>query len=171
MRKVRYCVAMSLDGFIAGPKHDYDWIPQDPDFDFNELYAQFDTALMGRKTYEVMRKSSEWMPPGMRILVFSHTLNPTEHSDVTIVAEKAEETITELRSEEGKDIWLFGGGELFRTLATAKLVDTVEVAVMPVLLGDGLPVLPPPSDRIKLKLESRKTSEATGSVSLTYTIV
>jgi len=54
MRRVRYGVAASLDGYIAGPKGEYDWIPMDPDVDFGALMARFDTFLVGRRTYEVM---------------------------------------------------------------------------------------------------------------------
>ena len=66
---------------------------------------------------------------------------------MTVVAERVEETLDDLRAKPGKDIWLFGGGSLFRSLLEARRVDTVEVAVMPVLLGGGIPLLPPPAER------------------------
>ena len=72
---------------------------------------------------------------GMKTLVFSRTLRQLDYPKVTIVAEDAEETLAALRAESGKDIWFFGGGLPFRSLLDAGLVDTVEVAVMPVLLG------------------------------------
>ncbi len=55
MRRVRYVVAMSLDGYIAGPNGEADWIIMDPDIDFRALFEQFDTFLMGRRTFEGMR--------------------------------------------------------------------------------------------------------------------
>ena len=72
-------------------------------------------------------------------------------------------------SEAGKDVWLFGGGSLFRSFLDAGLVDTVEVAIMPVLLGGGIPLLPPPAEQTKLKLTGHKVYK-TGIVSLEYTI-
>src|SRR5262245_37181853 len=172
MRRVRYGVAVSLDGYIAGPKGEADWIIMDPEFDFNALYKQFDTALIGRRTFEVLTggKKKGGAMPGMKTFVFSRTLRQRDYPKVTVVAEKAEETVAALRKETGKDIWLFGGGLLFRSLLDAGLVDTVEVAVVPVLLGEGVPLLPPPARQAKLKLTGRKVYEKTGIVSLEYAV-
>ena len=87
-RRLRYQVAASLHGFIAGPHGEYDWIVQDPAIDFAALFREFDTAVMGRKCFEAM------------------------------VAQGG-----------SGDIWLFSGGELFRSLLDAGLVDTVEMAL------------------------------------------
>jgi|HubBroStandDraft_2_1064218.scaffolds.fasta_scaffold25251_4 dihydrofolate reductase len=156
MRQVRYQVAMSLDGYIAGPKGEFDWIVSDPDIDFAALFAQFDTLLVGRATFEFMVKHGQATVPGTKIIVFSRTLQQRDHPDVTIVADKENETVAALRAKPGKDIWLFGGGLLFRSFLDAGLVDTVEVAVIPVLLGGGIPLLPPPAKHTKLKLTGHK---------------
>jgi dihydrofolate reductase len=77
-RRLRYQVAASLDGFIAGPDGDYDWIVMDPAIDFGALYAEFDTAVMGRKTYEVQTaQGGHGAMPGMEVIVFSRTLVAT----------------------------------------------------------------------------------------------
>jgi dihydrofolate reductase len=89
---------------------------------------------------------------------------------VTIVSTDLEKTVAALRSERGKDIWLFGGGALFRSLADLGLVDTVEVAVVPVLLGGGIPLLPPPYGPLKLRLTHRRVYEKSGIVSLEYAV-
>jgi dihydrofolate reductase len=162
-------VVASLDGFIAGPNEEIDWIPMDPDIDFNAIFSQFDAALIGRRTFEAMLKSGQGLLPGMETFVFSRTLRQSEHPKVTVVAKKPEATLAALRAKPGKDIWLFGGGSLFRSLAEAKLVDSVEVTVVPVLLGGGIPLLPQPAKRINLKLESQKVYK-TGCVSLLYAI-
>jgi dihydrofolate reductase len=169
MRRIRYAVAASLDGYIAGPNGEYDWIVKDPEIDFGELFSQFDTALIGRRTYEVMLNAGQGSLPGLKAYVFSRTLQQRDHPKVTVVAERPAETAAALRAKPGKDIWLFGGGSLFRSLAEAKLVDTVEVAIIPVLLGEGIPLLPPPAQGIKLTLASQKVYK-TGIVSLHYTI-
>jgi dihydrofolate reductase len=171
MRRIRYQVATSLDGYIAGPKGEADWIIMDPDIDFRALFAQFDTVLIGRRTFEGMArgKKKAGAMPGMKTLVFSRTLRQHDYPKITIVAENVGETLTALRAESGKDIWLFGGGLLFRSLLDAGLVDTVEVAVMPVLLGGGIPLLPFPAKQAKLKLTGHKVYK-TGIVSLEYAV-
>jgi len=172
MRRIRYAVAMSLDGYIAGPNDEADWIPMNPEIDFAALFAQFDTFLVGRRTFEAMKRVKPG--PGMslpRTYVFSRTLRQSDHPDVTVVSDKAEETVAALRAEESdKDIWIFGGGALFRDLLDAGLVDTVEVGVIPVLLGGGIPLLPPPAKQTKLKLTGHKVYK-TGTVSLEYAVV
>jgi dihydrofolate reductase len=171
MRRIRYQVATSLDGFIAGPHGEADWIISGPDIDFRALYEQFDTALIGRRTFEGMArgKKKPGALPGMKTFVISTTLRQRDYPKVTILGEKVEETVAGLRAESGKDVWLFGGGLLFRSLLDAGLVDTVEVAVIPVLLGEGIPLLPPPARQAKLKLTGQKVYRS-GIVSLEYAV-
>ena len=162
-------VAMSLDGYIAGPNGEADWIPMDPDFDFGELFSQFDTLLVGRRTFETMVKAGRAVTPGMKTFVFSRTLQAHDYPGVDIVSGEPEKTITSLRATRGKDIWLFGGGVLFHSLAAAGLVDTVETGIVPVLLGGGTPLLPSPAQRVNLKLTGHTVSK-TGVVSLKYSL-
>jgi len=169
MRRIRYAVAASLDGYIAGPNGEADWIIMDPDIDFRALFQQFDTVLLGRRTFEVMAGAGQLGMPGMRTFVVSQTLRQRDHRDVTVVGEGWENTLGALRAEAGKDIWLFGGGSLFRSLLDVGLVDTVEIAVIPVLLGGGIPLLPSPAKRTQLKLTSHKIYR-TGIVSLEYAL-
>jgi dihydrofolate reductase len=170
VRHIRYVVTASLDGFIAGPNGEVDWIVPDPDRDFRALFNQFDTALLGRRSYELTQRpdAPPW-PPGMSVYVFSRTLRQRDHPEVAIVADKLEETLAALRAKSGKDIWLFGGGSLFRSVLEAGLVDTVEVAVRPVLLGGGIPLLPPPAKQANLKLTAHELSK-TGIVTLRYAV-
>lgn len=169
MRRVRFSVAMSLDGYIAGPKGESDWIVMDPDIDFRSLMGSFDTVLLGRKTYDVTRRQSGPGMPGMRAYVFSRTLHPADCPGVVVSASPAE-TMAELKAKPGKDIWLFGGGSLFRSFLDLGLLDAVEVAVIPVLLGGGLPLLPQPASRSKLRLVRHRIYEKTGTVALEYAL-
>jgi dihydrofolate reductase len=172
VRKVAYGGAMSLDGFIAGPNGEYDWIVMDPDIDFSEMMARFDTFLIGRKTFEAMRRMGDAAPPapGIRNFVFSRTLRPEDCPNATL-SDDAVRVVAELRQKAGKDIALFGGGELFRSLLAAGLVDEVNVAVVPVLLGGGIPLLPSPADRARLTLKKHRVYEKSGTVGLDYVIV
>jgi dihydrofolate reductase len=161
---------MSLDAYIAGPNGECDWIIMDPEIDFGEMFQRFDTLLMGRRTFEVVRSQGGGQPmPGMRTVVVSHTMRPEDYPGITIVADRVEETVAQLREEPGKDIWLFGGGLLFRSLLDARLVDTVEVAVIPILLGGGIPLLPPPPKRARLRLVSSRAYKS-GIMSLEYAV-
>jgi len=171
MPRVCYAVAMSLDGYVAGPQGESEWIIMDPEIDFQALMSRFDTVLMGRKTYEVTRQQGGGAAmPGITAIVVSRTLRPQDHPDVTIISDNLTEAIGRLRQKPGKDIWLFGGGELFRSLLDARLVDSVEVAVVPVLLGGGIPLLPAPAQQTKLTLTGHKVYES-GIVSLGYRVV
>ena len=169
MRRVRYLAAVSLDGFIAGPKGEADWIIADPDIDFHGIFRQFDTFLIGRRTYEEMVKRGRKNIPGGTNYVFSRTLSQGDHPGVTIVSDGGEQLVAGLRAGNGKDIWVFGGGSLFGSLAGAGLVDTVEVSIIPVLLGEGVPLLFPGARRIRLVLAGYRTYK-TGIVSLVYEI-
>jgi dihydrofolate reductase len=169
-RRLRYGVAVSLDGFIAGPNGEYDWIIMDPSIDFAAMQKEYDTAVMGRKTYEVMTaQGGHGEMPGLEVVVFSRTLPPATYPGVRILNDDPAKVVASLKAKPGRDMWLFGGGVLFRALLEAGLVDTVEVAVMPVLLGAGIPLLPPGATT-KLILSDQKILPASGIMALSYSV-
>ena len=170
-RRVRYLVACSLDGFIAGPNGEADWIVMDSGMDFQGIMDQFDTFLIGRRTFEAMGPAAQRGSKSNSTYVFSRTLSPEDYPGVSIISEDARGFVDNLRAEPGKDIWLFGGGDLFRSLSSLGVVDTVEVGVMPVLLGEGIPLFPPPGPRTTLTLTKHRVHPETGIVGLEYSIV
>jgi dihydrofolate reductase len=171
MRLIRFSGAISLDGYIAGPNGEYDWIVTDPDFDFGALWKQFDTFLIGRRTYDTMRQMGNTKPmKGFQHVVFSRTMRPADCPGATL-SDDAVSCVKELRTKPGKDIAVFGGGELFRCLLAARLVDRVEVSLVPVLLGGGIPLLPPPAGRTKLKLRKEQLYQKSGTVCLEFDVL
>jgi dihydrofolate reductase len=170
MRALRYSVAASLDGYIAGPDGDYDWIVADPDIDFAAMYEGVSGLVMGRKSYEVSLVTG-FAGPKLPVYVYSRSLPEGQRDGVTF-AHDAIAGIRALKAEgDGKPLWLWGGGDLFRQLAEAGLVDIVEVAIIPILLGGGIPLLPTPGPRLALKLRSHRLYEKSGIVHVEYDVV
>jgi dihydrofolate reductase len=170
MRALRYSVAASLDGYIAGPNGEFDWIVVDPEIDFEAMYAGVSGLVMGRKSYEISLSTGTGGDPKLPTYVYSRTLPEGERDGVTF-AHDAVPHVRKLKAAAGKPLWLWGGGELFRQLAEAGLVDTVEVAIIPILLGGGIPLLPTPGPRLKLKLRSNRLYAKTGTLLLEYDVV
>jgi dihydrofolate reductase len=143
---------MSLDGFIADVGDGTDWMTSDPGYDAKPFFASIDSVLIGRRTYEVMLRHGARNYPRLHTYVFSRTLEPAAYPEVTVLGEDGLAKVAELRAAEGKDIWLCGGGELFRNLLDAGLVDSVEVGMSPILLGQGRPLLPARTQAQRLNL-------------------
>jgi dihydrofolate reductase len=169
---MRYNVAASLDGYIAGPKGEFDWIPEDPTVDFEGLFARIDTVIMGRRTFDTVLSQgpSPWKE-GTRVFVVSRTLSEHDHPGVTVVRDEPARVAASLRAEEGTgEIWLFGGGVLFAELLAAGQVDSVEVTVVPILLGGGVPLLATGLGGAKLTLSSSHAYPS-GMMALHYEVV
>lgn len=167
MRRLRYQVACSLDGYIAGPEGEFDWIIDEPAFDFEALYAQFDVIVMGRKTYEKVHSFSDFS--GKQVIVASNSMRQEDYPDVEVVSNELETRVRELKNQDGRDIWLYGGGDLLSQLLNCNLVDTVEPAIIPILLGGGIPLLATNGVRRQLTLIGQHTYPS-GMVLLEYEV-
>jgi len=170
VRQLRYSVAASLDGFIAGKNGEFDWITIDPAIDFAAMYAGVSGLVMGRRSYEVLAATGGPEAPPLPTYVYSRTL-PEGQRDGVIVARDAVGHVATLKQADGKPLWLWGGATLFRELAGAGLVDAVEVAIIPILLGDGIPLFGAPSHRVPLKLRTHRLYRASGTMFLEYDVV
>jgi len=171
MRSVTYELAASLDAYIADPAGGVDWLFDDGnDYGLADFMTTIDTVIMGRTTYEFGLKQGMKGYEGVTNYVASTTLDPEEHPWVTVVSEGVSDLVAELREGDGKGIWLVGGGRLFRTLLSAGVVDRVSVAVHPILLGRGIPLLPEHPERTPLELEYVQEYE-TGLVRLAYRVL
>ena len=171
MRKLILQVAVSLDGFIEGPNGEIDWCFTDQDYGLKDFFKQIDTLFIGRKTYELMLRMGENASPGFpkfKEYIFSTTLEKVK-DDAVLIKDDIESEVKKIKNENGKDIWLFGGGSLTTSLMDLSLVDEVWLAVHPVVLGGGKPLFPEIKKRVDLKLLDTKVY-STGLVFLKYVI-
>ncbi|EAR67313.1 hypothetical protein B14911_18000 [Bacillus sp. NRRL B-14911] len=177
-RKIILDLAVTLDGFIEGPKGEVDWCIMDPDMNFNNFLNEIDTILYGRKSYDLWgqyipdtevsdtEKEAWELIHSKKKYVFSRAQNKSENN-VLFINEDIKEEIIKLKNEPGKDIWLYGGASLITTFINLKLVDEFRLSVHPVVLGEGKPLFTDIKQRVNLKLaETKKFSS--GVVQLCY---
>lgn len=165
MPQLRYNVATSLDGYIASPDGSTKWIVEDSSIDFDTLYAEFDFFVMGRKTYEIMQsfggpENPLANRPKESVIVASRTMKQRDFPGITVIQENVIDYVRRLKSGDERDIWLMGGGKLAAQCLEADLVDTIEAAVMPVVLGDGIKMIEPVSNNMRLCLLESKSLES-----------
>ena len=178
---------VTLDGFIAGPNGEMDWMEEFLDEALanyeSELQKTVDTTLFGRVTYEGFE--SYWpqvaldpaSPQGlveyaqqlnaMRKIVFSKTLSRVEWNNSILVKEIVPEEIIKMKQEPGRDMVIYGSASIVRTLTNLGLIDQYQLLVFPVVLGSGKPLFQDILHKVKLSLVSTKTHPS-GVVVLTY---
>lgn len=142
MRKVVFGCGNSLDNFIAREDHSVDWLLWDKEVSSisAEQWPRYDTALMGRKTYEVLVSLGSTSYPNVKNYVFSRTMKKSPNRSVKIISTDVAEFVREMKNQDGKDICVMGGGELAKSLFAADLIDEVGCNIHPVLLGSGIPL-------------------------------
>ena len=156
MRKVTYGGAISLDGYLAGPNEEIDWLRYSDDTAriIKESFRGVDTMLMGRKTFEFAQRMGGGPPmKGVTSYIFSRTLERLpDGADGELISEDVANFVGRLKSEEGGDILVMGGGELGTALIEAGVVDEVGFSIQPVLLGGGIPAFRELTHRVALEL-------------------
>lgn len=170
MRKVILGLGISLDGYIARPDGAVDFLFMPKDYSMGPFFKTIDAALMGRKTYDVaMKMGGAGSFGGSKIAycVFSRTLPPGEREGLIFTSESPATVVGQLRRRPGKHIWLMGGGELVRDFLKADLVDELYIGVVPVLLGEGIPLFPGGFPQRNFALVKNETFSR-GLIALTY---
>lgn len=148
MRKVVLYIATSIDGFIARKNGAIDWL-ENPDyhlegegFGYYEFYDSIDTTLMGNQTYQQVLGFDVPFPyKGKTNYVFTRTPKREKDEYVEFVSENIPEFIKQLKHQEGNGIWLIGGGQINGLLLNHGLIDEIILTIIPVTLGEGIPLL------------------------------
>ncbi len=173
MRKIKLYIAISLDNYIARADGDINWLesfptPEGEDFGYGTLMANVDTTLMGNKTYQqVLGFDMPFPYTGCENYVFTRQQDLKSDENVQFVSSDAVSFIQDLKSKPGKDIWLIGGGQLNTLLLNADLIDEMIITVLPIILGEGIPLFGPTAKEKVFHLEEAKTFE-NGFVQMIY---
>lgn len=173
MRKVKLYIAISLDGRIAKPDGNLDWLhsvpnPDNTDHGYAEFISGVDTTLMGNRTYkEVLGFGVEWPYRDKTNYVFTRQKDLRDNEQVKYVNDDIPGFVRKLKEQDGKDIWLIGGGEINTVLLNAGLIDEMLVFVMPVVIGKGIAIFEGDVAETQLKLKD-VLQYASGAVRLTY---
>jgi dihydrofolate reductase len=145
-RRVIVHIGASADGYIARPDGDLEWLTSRPAptgfYGMNAFMKFVDTKLLGRRTYEASLRLGATFGAKDRTLVFSRRAPPSEvPPGVEFVGDDIVAQVNRLRAEPGKDIWLMGGGDLIASFLDAQAIDEFVVSVVPVFIGDGIPLI------------------------------
>ena len=157
MSKVVLFIATSLDGYIASPDGTVDWLFHDADYGYKEFMASLDAVVMGRKTWE-QAKTFEQIPfAGKQVFVFSRTSCPSSDERIRHVHGEVATVVAEIRPSIQRNLWLVGGGNLIRQFISHQLIDEFRLFVHPIILGAGIPLFLPHSERTNLTFEGCHT--------------
>ena len=169
MRKIVLGLGISLDGYIARPDGAVDFLFMPRDYSMADFFKSIDTAIMGRKTYDVSKAMGGGGGFGgnLKSYVMSRTLPSGDREGLTFTRESPAALVEKIRKQKGKDIWLMGGGELGRDFLKADLVDELYLGVVPVLLGEGIPLFPGGFPQRDFELIENKTFSK-GLIALKY---
>jgi len=158
-RKVIVHIATSADGYIARSDGDLEWLTSRPApkgfYGMNAFTRSVDTQVLGRKTYEVSLRMGAKFDSRSRNIVFSRHPPPADApSGVEFVNDAIGPFVSRLREQPGKDIWLMGGGEIIASFLDAQAIDEFVISVVPVFIGDGIPLIARRHRHVPLALHS-----------------
>ncbi len=165
VRKVVLGLGVSIDGYIARPSGAVDFLFMPKDYSMAPFFATIDTAVMGRKTLDAA--GGAFSGSAMATYVLSRSQPPGKRSGITFTDQSPAALIRQIRKKPGKNIWLMGGGELAREFLKADLVDELYIGMVPVLLGEGIPLFPNGFPQRDFTLVENKTYSR-GMIALKY---
>jgi dihydrofolate reductase len=173
-RKVIVHIATSADGYIARTDGDIDWLTSRPApagfYGMDAFMKSIDTKVLGRKTYDVSRRMGAKFDSKSRTVVCSRQPRPKgAPPSVEFTAEPIDALVPRLRQNPGKDIWLMGGGDIIASFLDAEAIDEFVISVVPVFIGDGIPLIARRHRHIPLSLQSTEKF-ADGLVQLRYAV-
>ena len=174
-RKIIVYIATSADGYIARADGNVDWLNRPRtagDYGMNDFFKSIDTILWGRKTYDM---TLGWSKRGggysgkSKNYVFTHHPPSKSKSKVEFVSGPVKEFASRLRAQPGKDIWMMGGGGVIASFLDAGEIDEFMVHVIPVFIGEGIPLVAPRHRHVELTLLSTH-AYADGVVRMHYAV-
>jgi dihydrofolate reductase len=161
-RKIIVHIATSVDGYIARPDGDVAWLDRPPikgNYGLGDFFKSIDTILWGRKTYtkglEMGMKAMEFFP-GVQNYVFSRQPQGPGEAGFHFVNEPIKPFARKLRAKRGRNIWMMGGGEIIASFLDEGEIDEFHISVIPVLIGEGIPLIQPRHRTIPLRLLTNK---------------
>ncbi len=170
---VTYYAACTLDGFIATPDGGVDWLTpfqeSGDDYGFTEFFAKTDSLVMGSTTYEFMLGHPPWMAPDKPSWVFTKRDLELAAPNITLTADDPSKVMEAIRDEKLANTWLVGGGRLAESFRAQALISDYVISMVPLLLGDGIPLFAGGSTLEQLKLV-KSESYPSGIVQLSYTV-
>ncbi|MGM0790021.1 MAG: dihydrofolate reductase family protein [Bacillota bacterium] len=160
-RNIVLFIAQSLDGYIATKEDSLEWlfkVEGEGDNGYSEFYEEIDTIIMGKRTYDWIMKYEKGQFPykNKECYVFSRS-QLEDTADVKFVNEDIVNFANSLKKEEGKNIWVVGGGELLHTFLKEKLLDELFITIAPSIIGDGIPLFKSGNYELDLKLKGTRT--------------
>ena len=175
MKKIKLCIAASIDGYIAQSDGDLDWLTKYPinpetNYGYDDFYKSIDTVIMGGQTYrDILNMDFVWPYTDKTTYVVTRNSMGTKEN-IHFITKSIIEEISKLRKENGKDIWLVGGGQLITMLLASDLVDEMIITTIPVILGNGIALFPEQPKESQWELQSN-ISYKNGVVQAKYKIM
>ncbi|MCL6752898.1 dihydrofolate reductase family protein [Nostoc sp. CCCryo 231-06] len=160
MTKITLYIAASLDGYIARSDGGIDWLSildiEGEDYGYTDFYESIDAIMLGSKTYQVGLGFDKWPYPDKKSFVFTHRHLQSDRQDVVFVSDPVKPALANIKAQGYENIWLVGGGALINSFLQHSLIDEYIISTIPIILGGGIQLFPPPSPKEKLELINSK---------------